>query len=90
MNLQSLSHRLQKFFRLPIYGNKTLKIAFEFGLVLLETAKGMDIKITPEIAIKAEEIIIRELKENGLNKTAINFLPLIMTMLEEGTIEEEK
>ena len=90
MNLQSLSHRLKKFLRLPVYGNKTLKIAFEFGLVLLETAKVMDIKITPEIAIKAEEIIIRELKENGLNKTAINFVPLLMTMLEEGTIEEEK
>jgi len=50
----------------------------------------MDIKITPEIAIKAEEIIIRELKENGLNKTAINFVPLLMTMLEEGTMKEEE
>jgi len=83
MKIQSLSRRLKKFLRPPVYGNKTLKLSFEFGLILSETAKGMDIKLTPEMADKAENIIVRELKENGLQKTAVNFIPLMMTMLEK-------
>ena len=67
--------------RPPVYGNKTLKIAFEFGLVLSETAKTMDVVITPDISLEAEEILIKELKLNGMKKTAINFVPLIMTVL---------
>ena len=76
MKLQSLS------LRLPVYGNKTLKIAFEFGLILSETAKEMKIEISPEISARAEEVLIKELKANGLNKTALNFVPLILAILE--------
>ena len=79
---QHLSRRLSKIPRLPIYGNKTLKLTFEFGMILSDTAKGMGIELTPEIVEKAETIVIRELKENGLEKTAVNFIPLVMTMLE--------
>jgi len=67
---------------LPIYGNKTLKIAFEFGLVLSETAKSMEIELTPEISARAEEVLIKELKINGMKKTALNFVPLILAVLE--------
>ena len=69
-------------FRLPIYGKKTLKLAFEFGLVLSESAKDMNKELTPEIAARAEEIFIAEIKKNGMKKTAINFLPLILASLE--------
>jgi len=73
---------LNKFPRLPVYGNKTLKVAFEFGLVLSETAKEMKKELTPEISARAEEILIKELKANGLKKTALNFIPLILAALE--------
>jgi len=68
--------------RPPIYGKKTLKIAFEFGLVLSEVAKKKGIALTPEISERAEKILINELKINGLNKTALNFTPLILSVLE--------
>jgi len=69
--------------KLPsIYGEKTLKIAFEFGLVLSETANKLKIEVTPEISARAEEILVKELKMNGTKKTAMNFVPLIMAILE--------
>jgi len=69
--------------RPPIYGNKTLEVAIEFGIVLSEVAYARGIKLTPEISIKAEEVLIRELRVNGLQKTAINFIPLILAVLGE-------
>jgi len=42
----------------------------------------MLIEITPEITLRAEEVLIKELKLNGTNKTAINFVPLILAILE--------
>ena len=68
--------------KLPIYGKKTLKLALEFGVVLSEVAKERKIEIKPETTEKAEEIFINELKINGYEKTALNFVPLILAALE--------
>ena len=69
-------------YRLPIYGKKTLKISFEFGLILSEVAKDKGVKLTPEISERAEKILIDELRINGTVKTALNFTPLILAALE--------
>lgn len=69
-------------FKLPIYNEREIKFAFEFGLVLSETAKEMDKKITPEISIRAEEVIINELKTKGLKHSTLNFVPLVLAVLE--------
>ena len=69
-------------FRPPVYGNKTLKVAFEFGVVLSEVAKEKGITLTPVMSARAEEILINELKINGLSKTALNFVPLTLAVLE--------
>ena len=69
-------------FRPPLWGEKTLKIALEFGVVLSEVAKEQNKEITPEITEKAEEVFIKELKLNGIDKTALNFVPLILACLE--------
>jgi len=50
--------------------------------VLSEVAKDKGVELTPEISERAEKILINELKISGLNKTALNFTPLIMTVLE--------
>lgn len=68
--------------RLPIYGNKTLKLAFEFGVILSEVAKEKGVALTPEISERAEKILINELKLNGLTQTALNFVPLVLAVLE--------
>jgi len=68
--------------RPPIYGKKSLLFAFEFALVLSESAKDMGVKITPEISARAEEVIINELRINGLRKSSLNFIPLVLAVLE--------
>jgi hypothetical protein len=66
-----------------VYNKKNiLLLAFEFGLVLSETAKERGIAVTPEISARAEEILIKELRTNGVEKTALNFVPLILAALE--------
>ena len=68
--------------RLPIYGNKTLRLAFEFGLVLSEVAKDKGVALTPEISSRAESVFINEINTKGFKKTALNFVPLILAVFE--------
>lgn len=69
-------------YRPPIYGKKTLLIAFEFGAILSEVAMKNNVEMTKEIILRAEKILLQELKTNGLQKTAINFTPLVLAALE--------
>lgn len=68
--------------KLPLYNQKTLRLSFEFGLVLSEVAKEQKISITQEISKRAEDILIQELRDKGFRKTALNFIPLILAALE--------
>ena len=68
--------------KLPIYGNKTLRLAFEFGLVLSEVAKQSNVELTKEITARAEKVFINEINTKGFKKTALNFVPLILAVFE--------
>lgn len=68
--------------KLPIYGNKTVRLAFEFGLVLSEVAKEKGVELTSVISERAENIFLNELKTKGFKKTALNFVPLILAAFE--------
>ena len=80
---QNLLTRLKrKIKRPPIYGNVELRLSLEFGLILSETAKAKKMELTSDIVVRAEKVLIRELRENGRTKTALNFTPLILAVLE--------
>lgn len=68
--------------RLPIYGNKSLMLAYEFGLILSEVAKENNIEVTRNISERAEKILINEIRTKGWRKTTLNITPLIMAALE--------
>ena len=68
--------------RPPIYGKRTLRIALEFGVVMSEVAKAKEVDLTGEMSTRAEDILIQELRVNGLQKTANNFIPLVLAALE--------
>ena len=68
--------------KLPIFGSKTVRLALEFGLVLSEVAKEKDVEITPEITERAEKVFINEIRTNGLESTACQFVPLILSCFE--------
>lgn len=72
--------------RLPIYGDRTIKLAFEFAVVLSEVAKEVQRDLTPEIITRAEDIFLNEVRTKGLQKTAINFIPLVLASFETDSI----
>ena len=76
-------YKVNNFMKRPsIYGKKTLRIAFEFGLVLSEVARQRGVELTEEISIRAEDILIKEIAERGYRDTALNFVPLVLAVLE--------
>lgn len=68
--------------KLPIYREKTLRLAMEFGLVLSEVAKEQNKELSGDITQRAQDIFLNEIKINGFKKTALNFIPLILAALE--------
>jgi hypothetical protein len=67
---------------LPLYNKKELRLAFEFALVLSDVATKMKVELTKELSIKAQEMLINELRTRGFKKTSKEFIPLIMASLE--------
>jgi hypothetical protein len=67
---------------LPIYGNRTLRLALEFGTVLSEVAKDHNVVLTRDIVERAENVFINEMKTKGFEKTALNFIPLVLASFE--------
>lgn len=71
-----------KIKRPPVYGDRAIKLALEFGMLLSESAKDLKMTLTPEIVTRAENIFIQEVRENGLDYTAMNFTPLLLSAYE--------
>jgi hypothetical protein len=43
-----------------LYGQKKLLLAFEYALILSQSAQNLEVELSPEIVKKMEEIIIKE------------------------------
>ena len=55
---------------IPLFGTKKLRLAFEFGVIMSEGAKEMKIELTPEIVIRAEEILLDQAKTKSAQEFA--------------------
>ena len=80
--LQNLLQKLRRLRSLQLNRDVELRVALEFGVVLSETANARAVELTEKIVVRAEKILLKELKDNGVNKTSINFTPLVMAVLE--------
>lgn len=69
--------------KLNLYTEQEVIVGLEFATILSDSARALDVVLTQKSIERAEEIYIKELKENGVLKTAINFIPLVMTIIEE-------
>ena len=54
----------------PLFGSKKLRLAFEFGVIMSEVAKGMNIELTPGMIIRAEEILLDQSKTKNAQEFA--------------------
>lgn len=55
---------------IPLFGPKKLRLAFEFGVIMSEVAKGMNMELTPEMVARAEEILLNESKTKSATQFA--------------------
>lgn len=68
--------------KIPFYSNKKLKLAFEMGVILSETASGMGKELTPEIVEKAEKILIGEFSTKSPTEISTEMQVLVLAAFE--------
>ncbi len=55
---------------IPLYGSKKLRLAFEFGVIMSEVAKGMNMELSPEMVARAEDILLDQSKSKSAQEFA--------------------
>ena len=68
--------------KLPLYSEQKLLLAFEYGVILSETAKAQGVEMTPEIMKKAEEMLVNEFKNKTPTRLSVEMLTNILAMFE--------
>lgn len=72
----------QKMKLLKLYGQKKLLLAFEYGAVLSDVAKKMNVELTPEMINRAEDIVKKEFTSKNPERLAIEMMPNILAVFE--------
>ena len=57
-------------------------MAFEYGMILSESAKGKEVELTKEIVARGEEIILNEFSKNNLQQLALDMPANILAMFQ--------
>jgi len=71
---------------LPFFGKEKLILAIEYGIILSETAKARNIKLTPEMVKKMEEIVLNEFKNKSASRVALEMEPNILAVFEPSAV----
>ena len=74
--------KLLKLFRLPVFGKQKLLLAFEYGVVLRDTAAEMNVELTPEMVKRAEEMILNEFPMKTPTRLSVEMLANTIAMFE--------
>ena len=69
-------------FRLPLFGAKKLRLAFEYGLTIQRVAYENKIELTAEIVERAETVLVNEFRSQTPTFLATNMVPIILSIFE--------
>lgn len=64
------------------YSKKKLLLSFEFAVVLSDVAKQMNIDMTQDIVMRAEELLLKELGHGSADKFACDMQVFVLAVLE--------
>lgn len=59
-------------FNLPIFQKRKLLLAFEYGIMISEVATRNKIELTPEMIVRAEEIMLKEFSSKNPQRIAVD------------------
>lgn len=68
--------------RLPLFGRKKLLLAFEYGVIMAETAVAQKVPLTPQLIEKAERMIEGEFRIQTPTRLAVDIVPNVLTAFE--------
>lgn len=68
--------------RIPFFGRKKLLLAFEYGVMISQTALAQGVEITPELIEKAEIMIENEARIQTETMFATQMVPNILSVFE--------
>lgn len=65
-----------------LFGDRKVLLAFEYGVVLSETAKKLNVELTPEIVVKAGAMIVGEFSTKTAEELATDMGPNLLSVFE--------
>ena len=65
-----------------LYNKEKLLLSFEYGLAIGEAAREREVRLTPEMVKRAEEIIEKEFKGQTAEYCATHMVPNILAVFE--------
>ncbi len=69
MKIKELLKRIPRL-PIPLFGVKKLRLAFEFGVIMSEVAKGMNVSLDSDMVARAEEILVDQSKTKSAGEFA--------------------
>lgn len=75
-------HLLQLLNPFDFFSKKKLFLAFEYGLILSETAQSLKIPLTPEMINRAEDIVLDAFRNGSAETVAVDMIPNILATFE--------
>ncbi len=65
-----------------IFGKSKILLSFEYGFVISDIAKKLDVEITPEIMNRAERILLDVARGSTSERMAVDMIPNILAIFE--------
>jgi len=65
-----------------LFGKSKVLMAFEYGVLIAEAAKELNVELTPEIIKNAEVMIVGEFSSRTVEELATDMLPNILSAFE--------
>jgi len=75
-------NQIKKMIRIPLFRKTKLLLAVEYGIVLSETAKKMNVELKPEMVKKMQEIVFNEFKNKDATRVSVEMVPNILAVFE--------
>ena len=79
---RELFREVRRMFKLNIFSKTKLLLAFEFAVVLSDTAHQMNIEMTKEIVLRGEELLENEMRHSSASTFACNMNVYALAVLE--------
>jgi hypothetical protein len=68
--------------KLPRFNQQKLLLAFEYGVIIGDVARERGMVVTPEMVVKAEEMILNEFLSKSAERLSVEMIPNILATFE--------